>query len=218
MIKAVLFDFDGVVVDSEPVHYKTFMEFTRSLGITVDKERWYREFAGTGSKNIFTVLLGEAGITDEKTIDEYVEKRKEAYGELVRQGKVGRVDGIDEFLEKLKRKKIKAAVVSGGHPENIKSALSLFGLENYFETIIGSGNYKRRKPYPDAFVTAAEKLKVKPEECIAIEDSVSGFRSAKDAGTKVVIMESPALKYLDKSKAEAVIKNFKEFPEELLSD
>jgi len=216
MIRAVLFDFDGVIVDSEPVHYMTFMEFIEPLGITVSKERWYKEFAGTGSKNIFTVLLGEAGITDEKTIDEYVERRKRAYGELVKKGGVKKKPGIEKFLRLLKERKVKAAVVSGGHPENIRTALSVLGLDNYFELVVGSGDYGRRKPYPDAFLTAAEKLGVKPDECIAIEDSVSGFTSAKNSGMKVILMESPAGRHINKKDAETEIKDFNGFPVELL--
>lgn len=216
MINAVLFDFDGVVVDSEPVHYKTFTEFVRPLGIEVSEERWYLEFAGTGSKNIFTVLLREAGITDEKTIDDYVEKRKKVYGELVKKGKVKANPGIKEFLELLKEKKIKTAVVSGGHSENIRIALSVLGLESYFGSIIGSGDYERRKPYPDAFLKAAEKLGVKPDECLVLEDSVSGFNAAKNAGMKIIIFESPAVENIDKKEAEAVIKDFNDFPLEIL--
>lgn len=214
MIKAVLFDFDGVVVNSEPVHYKTFMDFTRPLGVTVSRNRWYKEFAGTGSKNIFTVLLGEAGIRNEKTIDDYVERRKRVYGKLVKKGVVKKKPGIENFLKLLKKRKIKTAVVSGGHPENINTALSVLGLKRYFDVVIGSGNYKRRKPHPDAFLAGAKKLKVKPGECIAIEDSVSGFNAAKKAKMKIVLMDSPAMKYI-KTK-EKVIKNFKEFPLKLL--
>jgi beta-phosphoglucomutase len=216
MIKAVLFDFDGVVVDSEPVHYKTFVEFIKPLGIKVNSDRWYREFAGTGSKNIFTVLLGEAGIKDEKTIDDYVERRKKVYGKLVRKGVVKKKAGIENFLKKLKERKIKTAVVSGGHPENIETALKFLGLKRYFDAVIGSGDYKRRKPYPDAFVTGAKKLRVKSSECIAIEDSLSGFKSAKKAKMKTILMYSPAIKYI-KTK-EKVIRNYREFPMKLLRD
>ncbi len=216
MIKAVLFDFDGVVVDSEPVHYRTFMQFTGPLGITVDKKRWYREFAGTGSENIFAVLLGEAGITDRKTINDYVEKRKRVYGELIRKGEVRAKKGIREFLEMLKRKRIKTAVVSGGHKENIGLALSVLGLGKYFDLVVGSSDYKKRKPNPDAFLTAAGKLGVEPSECIAVEDSLSGFTAAKDAGMKIVIVDSPAVGYLDKTRVEAIIKDFWDFPVELL--
>jgi HAD superfamily hydrolase (TIGR01509 family) len=217
MIKAVLFDFDGVVVDSEPVHYKTFMQFTKPLGIEVDEKRWYSEFAGTGSKNIFTVLLGEAGITDEKTIDEYVDKRKRVYGELIKKGEVKMKEGIENFLKLLRRNGIKTGIVSGGHKENIFTALSVLGLEKYFDMVVGSRDYKRRKPHPDAFTTAAENLGVNPEECLAIEDSVSGFRAARDAGMKIIIVESPAIESINKSEIEAVVKDFTEFPLEILS-
>jgi len=211
MIKAVLFDFDGVVVDSEPVHYRTFMQFLKPLGIRVSMKRWYREFAGTGSKNIFTVLLGEVGITDEKIIDEYVEKRKNLYGELVKKGKVKVRKGIKEFLTMLKERRIKTAIVSGGHKENISLALSVAGLDGYFDIVIGSGDYKRRKPEPDAFLTAMKKLNAKENECLAFEDSISGFTAAKRAGIKVVLVRSPAVEYINKKEVIKVIKDFRDF-------
>ncbi|NYZ77080.1 HAD family phosphatase [Candidatus Micrarchaeota archaeon] len=216
MIKAVLFDFDGVVVDSEPVHHRTFMQFLKPLGISVDEKRWYREFAGTGSRNIFTVLLGEAGITDAKKIEEYVEKRKKAYGGLVEKGEVKAKAGVGEFLKMLRGNGIKTAVVSGGHRENIILALSVLGLGKYFDSIIGSGDYEKRKPYPDAFLEAAKRLGVKPAECLAFEDSVSGFKAAKSAGMKVVLARSPAVEYIDRNEALAVIKDFRNFPLSLL--
>lgn len=215
-MKAFLFDFDGVIVDSEPVHFRTFMDFVRPLGIEVDEERWYREFAGTGSKNIFTVLLGEAGISDEKTIDEYVERRKKVYGELVKNGQVVAKPGINEILELADKKSIRKAVVSGGHRENILIALSVLGLDSKFDFVLGSGDYERRKPYPDAFLTAAKRLGVGPSDCMVFEDSVSGFTAAKNAGMKIVLLESPAVKNIDKDEAVVVIKDFREFPEELL--
>jgi len=217
-MKAFLFDFDGVIVDSEPVHFRTFMEFVRPLGIEVDKNRWYSEFAGTGSKNIFTVLLGEAGITDEKTIDEYVEKRKKVYRELVKNGEVKTKQGLNEILELAEKKGIRKAIVSGGHRENIITALSVLGLEDRFEFILGSRDYERRKPYPDAFLKAAEKLNVPPENCIVFEDSFSGFTAAKNAGMKIILLESPAIRNINKEESLAVIKDFRNFPEQLLSD
>jgi len=217
-MKAFLFDFDGVVVDSEPVHFKTFMEFVHPLGVKVDEERWYREFAGTGSKNIFTVLLGEAGITDEKTIDGYVEKRKKIYCELIKKGAVKAKPGISEVLELAEKRGIRKVVVSGGHRENIITALSVLGLEDRFEFVLGSGDYDRRKPYPDAFLKAAEKLGVEPSSCMVFEDSISGFTAAKDAGMKIILLESPAVKNINKDEVLAVIKDFRGFPEELLSD
>lgn len=209
MIRAALFDFDGVIVDSEPVHHKTFMHFLKPLGITVDMKRWYKEFAGTGSRNIFTVLLGEAGITDEKTINEYVEKRKKFYGELVGNGEVKPKRGIKKFLESLRAKGIKTAVVSGGHRENINAAISVIGLNGYFDIIVGAGDYEKRKPYPDPFLTGARRLGVKPKECLAFEDSDSGFQSAISAGMGVVLVKSPALQYIDKKKAMTVIRDFR---------
>ncbi len=216
VLRAVLFDFDGVIVDSEPVHYMTFMQLLKPLGISVSMRRWYREFAGTGSKNIFTVLLGEVGIRDATVIDDYVKRRKKLYSELIKKGKVKVKRGIKEFLTMLKKRKIKTAVVSGGHKENILLALSVAGLDRYFDIVIGSGDYEKRKPSPDAFLAAMKKLGVKANECLAFEDSISGFTAAKRAGIKVILVYSPAVDYINKKEAAGVIKDFRDFQEKLL--
>jgi len=190
MIKAVLFDFDGVVVQSEPLHMKTFLDVLKKYGVKVDRERWYREFAGTGSRHIFDVLTREYGITEQ--VDELIAKRKQIYEKAVKDGELELTPGIIEFLEKLRKKRIKTAIVSGSDRTNVLTALGVFGLEAYFDLIISGSDIKERKPEPGPFLHAAKKLGLQPGECIAIEDSVSGAKSAVAAGMNLVIIESPA--------------------------
>src|SRR4030095_6548459 len=100
MLKAVLFDFDGVVVQSELLHKRTFMWMLAPYGVTVSDERWYREFAGTGSRHIFEVLIKEHGIDLDPA--ELTEKRKRIYENYVRGGELRETPGVREFLKQLK--------------------------------------------------------------------------------------------------------------------
>lgn len=211
-MKAVLFDFDGVVVQSEPLHRKTFLDVLRPFGIDVSEERWFREFAGTGSKNIITVLAGEAGIN--RDIEELVEIRKKVYAEHVKKGELQKTGGVEEFLKKLEDADIERAVVSGGHEDNIKLALEILGLEKYFQMVIGAGSVSKRKPDPECYLTAAERFKLNPKECMVIEDSIAGSEAAKRAGMKLVVVKSPVSERI--TGYDAIITDFKEFPEELL--
>ncbi|MBN1169737.1 HAD family phosphatase [Candidatus Micrarchaeota archaeon] len=179
MIKAVLFDFDGVIVHSEEFHKKTFEEL---LGISVDENRWFREFAGTGSGKIFARLLKENKI--EASIDDLIEKRRLLFDVYVDQGKVPLIPGLKDFMEILKQKNIRTAIASGGHRGYIEKLNNIHGLS--FDFVISADDIPYRKPDPKVFLTAAKALDVKPEECLVIEDSYSGAQAAKAAGMKLV--------------------------------
>lgn len=207
IIKAVLFDFDGVVVQSEQLHMRTFLELLEPYGVKVSEQRWYNEFAGTGSRHIFEVLVKEYDIP--KSVDELVQARKTNYEKAVKKGMLKLTPGVIEFLEKLKQKKIKTAIVSGSHRTNIEAALKIFGLNKFFDIVVSGDELEKRKPDPEPFLYAARKLKITPTECIAIEDSVSGAKSVKAAGIKLVIIRSPVEIRKDSSTIEII--DFKGF-------
>ncbi len=186
---------------------KTFLELLRPYGVKVSKEKWYNEFAGTGSRHIFEVLVKKYGI--EEDVDGLVTLRKRNYENAVRSGKLRETPGIEEFLKKLKKQKIKTAIVSGSHKTNVQAALDVFGLSKYFDVIVSGDDLEKRKPDPEPFLYAARKLGLKPEECIAVEDSFSGAKSVRAAGMKLVVVSSPAKIPIDRHTI--VIKNFKNF-------
>jgi len=208
MILAVLFDFDGVVVQSEGLHRETFMELLKPYGVSVSTERWYREFAGTGSRHIFEVLVSENGINAD--VGSLVERRKKIYEARVRAGALKETPGVRGFVAFLKGKGIKTAVVSGSHGSNVRAALSVLRLEGLFDVVVSGDDLKQRKPDPAPFLLAAKKLGVQPGDCLAIEDSVSGCASARAAGMRLVVVRSPASK--DLYDYDAIIADFSEFP------
>ena len=211
MIKAVLFDFDGVVVQSEPMHLLSFRELLLPLGIKISKERWYKEFTGIGSTAIMARLFEDYSV--KKDVKIWVEKRKRLYQKYIMEGKIKSVPGVRGFLQKLKMQKIKTAIVSGGHGTNIRLVLERLKLTQFFEVIIGLEDVQQRKPHPEGFLLAAQRLGVKPTECIAIEDSPNGMAAAHAAKMQVVCVSSPAK--IDRGKCKFVIKDFSKFPKEL---
>lgn len=188
---AFLFDFDGVIADSEPLHLETFREILAPLGIKISEERWYREFVGIGSPRIMKILLGEVGIEDEDIIKSYVEKRRDLFQKRITENKLQPKKGVRKFLEETKKLDIKTAVVSGSHKNNISMALTILKLDVYFDIIIGREDYTKNKPDPECYLMAAKKLKVKPEECVAFEDSIAGCLAAQNAGIKIIAIEAP---------------------------
>jgi beta-phosphoglucomutase family hydrolase len=213
MIKAVLFDFDGVVVDSEKLHMKTFFDLFEKYGINVSQERWYSEFAGTGSRHIIEVLSKELKVKED--INELVERRKHKYEERVQNRELELIPGVVEFLTLIKKKGIKTAVVSGSHRTNVQLALKMFKLEKYFDIIVSGDDLKERKPNPAPFLHAAKLLGVMPCECLGIEDSKAGSQAVVSAKMKLVIIRSPISKDLNGFKA-PIIDDFRTFPLEML--
>lgn len=205
MLKGVLFDFDGVVVRSEELHKKTFMELLAPYGVKVGTERWYREFAGTGSRHIFEVLVKEHHI--DADIDSFVGQRKLLYEARVRSGELKETPGVRDFISSLKENGISKAIVSGSHTTNIRAALETLAMESLFDTIVSGDDLKERKPDPAPFLAAASKLALRPADCVVIEDSVAGCESARRAGMKLVVMASPASPFVGRHDLE--IKDFR---------
>lgn len=212
MHKAILFDLDGTIVNSEPLHLKSFRDCVKPLGIKISTKRWYSEFTGIGSKAIMTILFRDFRITEE--IKPWTEKRKKLFQEYVLQGKLSTIKGIRQFLRKIKKKGIKTAIVSGGHNTNIETVLSTLKLREFFDIIIGSEDVENRKPHPKGFLKAAEILGVKPHECIAIEDSPAGVEAAKNAKLIVVCIKSQAP--VDPNLCDYTIKDYTDFPKALI--
>ncbi len=210
MIKGILFDFDGVLVDSEPLHCKSFQETLAPLGIKFDEKRWYNEFAGTGSRTILKKLFEEYKLKED--LDFWLKKRKEGFLKYAKQGELRITNGLIEFLDQIKEKQIKTTVSSSGNLDYILVLLKQLRLTKYFNEIISAEDIKNNKPNPEIFLLSAKKLDLSSSECLVVEDSVSGVAAGKAAKMKVVCISSPASVV-----CEIKIKDFTEFPMYLLS-
>ncbi len=206
MAPAAIFDFDGVIVDTEKIHYLTFKTTLAELNIEIPKDRWYREFTGIGSKNIIRILFSENKINDD--INKWFEKRRANFFQYVRENNVEKIAGVEAFLKELKSIKIKTAVATGSGKELTSFMLDQVSLTPYFDVIVTADDVINKKPHPEIFLKAAALLGVSPNECIAFEDSKNGVASAKAAGMKIVGLVSPSL---PEKECDLVIKDFREF-------
>lgn len=203
MIKGILFDFDGVLVRSEPLHRMTFLKLLEPYGVAVPEERWYREFAGTGSRHIFEMLVEEHGLGLD--VDALVEARKALYESMVRSGHLEAMPGAQEFIIKLRRKGMKTAIVSGSHRTNVKAAMEVLGL-GPVDAIVSGDDLEKRKPDPAPFLRGAEMLGLDAGDCLVLEDSVSGCEAARRAGTRLVFVR-PAIR-IDPGKHDLAVDGF----------
>lgn len=178
-IRAVLFDMDGVIVDTEPLHLRSFNEVLRPLGVRISRDVWTTRYTGTGSVFIMSDIFRRNRLPGDPM--EYVERRKWLYQRLVLSSRIRTIRGFRQFNAWLNRLGMKKAIVSGGHRDNLLAVLRKIGLEKEF-MFVSLEDVKNRKPHPEGFLLAAKRLGVRPRECLVFEDSPSGVKAAKRAG------------------------------------
>lgn len=199
-IKAILFDMDGVLVDSEPLHFEAHRRALEKHGINITEEDYIQNGVSGGQRSFYEVMQ----IKYHKTVDvgEIKKEKKEIYGNLI--GEIELFDGVKEILEDLSGK-YRMAIVSTTHLEYIYKTLEHVGIRNYFETFSSAKELERGKPFPDVYLDALKKLNLNADECIAIEDSKNGVEAAKNAGIKCIAIPNKFTEKQDLSRADVKI-------------
>ncbi len=186
MLKSLIFDLDGVIVDSHRAHMRAWNKFLLSVGKSVTEAEL--EFVGDGRKkeDILRHFLGDL---DVREIHAHSHKKDLFFNEEVKG--VRTVAGIGELLNELNRAGLPAAVASSGGSERVHYILDLVGLRQYFATVVTGDEVVKGKPDPAIFCKAAERLRVAPRDSLAFEDSVSGVLAARAAGMKCLGIATP---------------------------
>ncbi|TWG99525.1 HAD superfamily hydrolase (TIGR01509 family)/HAD superfamily hydrolase (TIGR01549 family) [Mesorhizobium sp. J18] len=178
-IHLVIFDCDGVLVDSEPIAIAVLLEIIREAGVVLGEEEAYRRFLGRSMVSISKDIEAEFGLI--VTDDHLTAIRLRLYEEFRRD--LRPIPGIAETLSKLDRP---YCVASSSQPERIRLSLDVTGLLDRFEPWIYSSTMVRKgKPAPDLFLHAARSMGVQPASCLVVEDSVAGIQAAQRAGMHV---------------------------------
>lgn len=185
MIKAVIFDKDGVIVDTEKAHLDAWNTTLKNYGIVVTPELYQKLFAGRKAEQIVEKLLGQRLNKDQQS--QVLEKKVKALIRIFEKD-IKIVPGVIEFIQKIKNRQIPLALATGSRTETTNFILNKIGLKNYFDVIVTAQHIKLGKPDPEVFLLAAAKLHVFPGECVVFEDSLQGVESAKRAGMKVVLV------------------------------
>jgi len=178
MVNAVLFDVDGVVVESELLHLATFNETLAPLGITISEADWRHRFVGKGSSFIMKTVFSEHHISEDTA--PWIDRRQLVYQRHVVEGSLQPIPGFLSFYTSIIEAKLKIAFVSTGHPSNIAAALRTLDLEGK-HPVVDKTQVKRLKPDPEAYLLGAKILKAEPANCLAFEDSPIGVAAAKAA-------------------------------------
>jgi len=180
--RAFLFDMDGVIVDSNPVHRVAWVEYNRRHGVETTPEMHERMY-GKRNHVLIRDFLGDH-LTDEE-IDRHSELKEELFRRMMLPRiREALVPGLRSFLERYRG--VPMAVASNASPENVEFVLREAGLGEFFPVALHGGEVARAKPYPDIYLRAAELLGVAAAECVVFEDSATGVEAGVAAGMPVV--------------------------------
>jgi beta-phosphoglucomutase len=188
VLKAVIFDFDGVISDSEPCHFAATNEVLKGFGVQLSKEEYYAEYLGFTDYELFEAVK-DRHKTDYKdvSIDQLVEKKSVFFAKLIKQTD-HLIDGIPELIKQLKKSKMKIAINSGACLADIQIMLAGSAIENTFDVIVSADDVGQGKPHPEGYLMAIEELNavsgslILAGQCVVVEDSKWGIISAKRAG------------------------------------
>lgn len=183
--KAYLFDCDGTVADSMPLHYIAWSQALGEWGCKFTEERFY-QLGGMPIVEIIGLLGREQGI--EMPIPQVAKRKEELYFEHL-----PKLQCVPEVLEHIEqqRGRIPFAIVSGSARDSVEASLRAIGLLDSFDVLVCAGDYVKSKPDPEPFLVAAQRLGISPEDCLVFEDTKMGIDAATAAGMASVLVPPP---------------------------
>lgn len=182
-IRAVLFDLDGVIVDSEPLHVKALDLTCRHFGFVLLPEDIVR-FKGVTEKQAARYFFNGSEQAASK-IEEFIAFKSRLYAQSIVQ-ELELIEGAVHFIHRCRAAGWRIALTTSALPENVESVLQKFQLASCFEAVVSGGEVTHSKPHPEPYLKTAKKLDIEPQHCLVIEDSVNGVRSGKSAGCRVI--------------------------------
>lgn len=184
-IKGVVFDMDGLMFDTETLTYELQKPILKEWGVDYTLD-WYKQTVGKRIEDIIPLFRDLCG--EDFDYEDFRVQCREAYQYYTDKNGVPIKDGLFELLDFLKSKGIKTALCTSTTKQSAARTLRISGTLPYFDELVCAEDVKRGKPYPDPFLKAAEKLGLKPENCLALEDSINGIKSAYTAGMITVMI------------------------------
>jgi beta-phosphoglucomutase family hydrolase len=179
--KGALFDLDGVLIDSSPFHFASWVKLGEEVGFTMTPELFRQTF---GQRNDAILRRFFSDATDEQIA--IWSERKEALYRQLAAGKLTPLPGARELVRALKGAGFRLAIASSTPRQNIAFALEQIGMADVFDALVGAEDVTKGKPDPEVFLTAAKRLGVPPERCLVFEDAIAGVIAAKRGGMKCV--------------------------------
>jgi beta-phosphoglucomutase len=218
MFDAIIFDFDGVILDSEPLHYKACCQVLTIFGIKLSYKEYIENYLGLADKDMFPKLLANKNYEfSGGVIKGLIHEKNAAYLSIINSHeKLPLIDHFEQFLFNMAPKVKQMAICSGSAKSEIAAVLSKIRqgeLESYFNAIVTSEDVKTGKPSPEGYLLAAQQLNIHPGRCLVIEDTPIGVQAAKAAGMSAVGLLTTYEKHQFLN-ADRVVTGFKQLLEE----
>ncbi|MCM3163256.1 HAD family phosphatase [Metabacillus litoralis] len=191
MYKAVVFDFDGLIFDTESVHTTIYKEMFELHNVEFPFQSWIQHIGTKSNVSIYDLLEKEIEQIDREQLKKMNKEKLET-----RLNSLEVRPGVEDFLKEAQAMNLKIGLASSSDYKWVSSHLDRLGLLHYFECIMTSDDVAEVKPHPELYLLAAKKLGVEPEFCIAFEDSANGSLAAKRAGLTCVIVPNDTTKHL----------------------
>lgn len=221
MNKAVIFDMDGVLVDTESFHCDAWIKTFADHGLSLTEEQYHQTFTGTSSPIIVKEMMQKHHSSNNsndsiKDIDGVIYKKTE-YASSLMQGKLVPLPGVKELIMRLYAKKYKLGLASSSGMQVVSTVLSSLDLEGKFMVVHSGESVKQGKPNPDIYLQTAALLEVPPEHCVVIEDSKAGIIAARSAGMKCIGIMNGKNKREDLQHATIIAESFDQITEHLIN-
>jgi len=209
MLKAAIFDLDGILLDTEYYQWQGWVVPLKKFGVELSEEDYIESYAGKSGHHIDKELIDRFGLPLE--YGQLLEKKEPLLLEWFKKP-IQRLYYVKRALEFFKEKNIPLAVASGGGGDEVELKLSVNGINGYFQSVttLSDVPHGRGKPNPDIYLKAAERMGVKPNECVVFEDTEPGVQSASNAGMEVYAVPTKWSKGQDFSSAVSVYRNLEE--------
>lgn len=202
----MIFDMDGVLVDTEPIYIDINRHLFKELGVEMSEER-IMSYVGVPAKRMWAEIRRDFLLPE--SLDELIQaERSEQWQRMSAMTLLPPTDGVVPFLKQLMNAGIRRAIASSTALDLVQLIISKALIGRYFDVVISSDAVKEGKPAPDIFLCAASELGCAPSECVVVEDSPHGIRGAKRAGMKTVGFANQLSSNLDLSEADMVITDF----------
>ena len=210
--KAFIFDMDGVIIDSEPIHARAKMATLREYGINLSAEEiGLDKYVGRSAKSFWEDMKIRFPETFTEAWQVMAGKKYEKYMDILNNdASIQAIQGIPELLQCLKSKGYKIGLGSSSVRPMVKNVLTRFGIIEYFDALATGDEVEHAKPDPAIYLLAAQRLGVKPENCTVVEDAASGVKAAKAAGMQCIAVKNPHSGQQDLSLADKIINQYEE--------
>jgi HAD superfamily hydrolase (TIGR01509 family) len=217
MLKAIIFDFDGVIADAEPLHLSAFQAVLRDKGINLSHKDYYDKYLAFDDRTCFEAVLKDNGIDFDRALIDALMVRKSGYYNKFIKDNLVIFPGVLDFIKKT-HGKYALAIGSGALRHEIEFILRFAGMRKEFSIIVSAEDVENCKPNPDVFLKVLERINelssmrlgiLYPYECLVIEDSIAGIKAAHAAGMKCLAVTN-SYTYEKLSQADMVVKSLEE--------